>query len=60
MRFWEFPVKQRNDAIKQAYRKLARQYHPDLNPGDKAAEERFKLLGEAYEVLSDLERTLPV
>ena len=39
--------------IKQAYRKLARQYHPDVNPGDKAAEERFKLLGEAYGVLSD-------
>jgi curved DNA-binding protein len=42
--------------IKQAYRKLARQYHPDLNPGDRAAEEQFKLLGEAYEVLSDQER----
>ncbi|MFZ4639427.1 MAG: DnaJ C-terminal domain-containing protein [Nodosilinea sp.] len=39
--------------IKQAYRKLARQYHPDLNPGDRAAEEKFKLLGEAYEILSD-------
>lgn len=42
--------------IKQAYRKLARQYHPDLNPGDQAAEEQFKLLGEAYEVLSDEEK----
>jgi len=50
------PRQATNDAIKQAYRKLARQYHPDLNPGDKAAEERFKLLGEAYEVLSDLEK----
>src|SRR3954452_14111035 len=39
--------------IRQAYRKLARQYHPDLNPGDKAAEARFKEIGEAYEVLSD-------
>jgi len=39
--------------IKKTYRKLARQYHPDLNPGDKAAEERFKEIGEAYEVLSD-------
>ncbi|MDY6939913.1 MAG: J domain-containing protein [Cyanobacteriota bacterium] len=39
--------------IKQVYRRLARKYHPDLNPGDKAAEEKFKDIGEAYEVLSD-------
>lgn len=41
------------DQIKAAYRKLARKYHPDVNPGDKAAEEKFKEINEAYEVLSD-------
>lgn len=40
-------------AIKQAYRQLARQLHPDLNPNDEAAAEQFKALNEAYEVLSD-------
>lgn len=39
--------------IKAAYRKLARQYHPDANPGDKSAEEKFKEISEAYEVLKD-------
>lgn len=41
------------DDIKKAYRRLARKYHPDLNPGDKAAEERFKNVQEAYDILSD-------
>ncbi|WP_299403095.1 J domain-containing protein [Acaryochloris sp. IP29b_bin.148] len=45
-----------NEEIKRSYRKLARQYHPDLNPGDKAAEEQFKIIGEAYDVLSDAEK----
>ncbi|MCY7322064.1 MAG: DnaJ domain-containing protein, partial [Phormidesmis sp. CAN_BIN36] len=44
------------DEIKKAFRKLARQYHPDMNPGDKAAEARFKEINEAYEVLSDSDK----
>ena len=41
--------------IKKAYRKLAKKYHPDMNPDDKAAEQKFKEVTEAYNVLSDLD-----
>ena len=42
-----------DDDLKRAYRKLAKKYHPDINPGDKEAEEKFKEATEAYGVLSD-------
>ncbi len=44
------------DDIRKAYRRLARKYHPDLNPGDKSAEERFKSVQEAYDILSDTKK----
>ena len=47
------PKNATEDEIKKAYRKLAKKYHPDLNPGDKEAEAKFKEVNEAYEVLSD-------
>lgn len=43
-------------AIKRAYRKLAKKYHPDMNPGDKQAEQKFKEITEAYNILSDDEK----
>jgi DnaJ-class molecular chaperone len=50
------PFDAKEDAIKKAYRVLAKQYHPDLNPGDRQAERKFKEVGEAYAVLSDPEK----
>ena len=50
------PKNATDDEIKKAYRKLAKKYHPDLNPGDKEAEAKFKELNEAYEVLSDKDK----
>src|SRR5580765_8905089 len=47
------PRKADAEEIRKAYRKLARKYHPDLNPGDKSSEDRFKNVQEAYDILSD-------
>src|SRR5581483_2420821 len=46
----------KEDEIRKSYRRLARKHHPDLNPGDKAAEEKFKTVQEAYDVLSDAKK----
>ncbi|HPD18575.1 MAG TPA: DnaJ domain-containing protein, partial [Candidatus Goldiibacteriota bacterium] len=45
-----------DDEIKKAFRNLAKQYHPDANPGNKQAEEKFKEINEAYEVLSNKQK----
>src|SRR6202790_4543833 len=50
------PKKASTKDIRTAFRKLARKYHPDLNPGDKSSEEKFKQLQEAYDVLSDAKK----
>src|ERR1700730_17294293 len=52
----EVPRGATDEEIRKAYRKLARKYHPDVNRGDKSAEEKFKEIGEAYQVLSDSEK----
>src|SRR5258705_7286570 len=44
------------EEIRKAYRKLARKFHPDLNPGDKSSEDRFKKVSEAYDILSDAKK----
>ena len=45
--------KAKPEEIRKAYKRLARKFHPDVNPGDKSAEDRFKRVSEAYDVLSD-------
>ena len=50
------PKDAKTEDVKKAYRKLARKYHPDLNPGNKQAEERFKEISFAHDVLSDADK----
>ena len=50
------PKSATQDEIRKAYKRLAKQHHPDRNPGDKAAENRFKEISEAYQFLSDPEK----
>ena len=50
------PSNAKKKVIKQTYRELAKKYHPDVNPGNKGAEEKFKTINEAYQVLSDTEK----
>ena len=50
------PASASEEEVRKAYRKLARKYHPDLNPGDKSAEDRFKNVQEAYDILSDTKK----
>lgn len=57
--FYELLGVERNaseDEVKKAYRRMARKYHPDVNPGDKAAEDKYKQISQAYEVLSDSDK----
>ena len=56
MKSWRSLERAPLEEIRTAYRRLALKYHPDKNPGDKVAEDRFKQISEAYQVLADLEK----